>query len=440
MRVSPGIRTQIKTDAFGRIKQRNLEQKSNLQLFDEVLEVGQKLRAGPLETKIDRKTAFVFVDLMPNYNWAHPCQILFYDTEKARLYKTLDAHFLPAVMEDKPASIETFHAPIKLIDTQKERLVDKISPLGNLRAAAYSRYAVLFSGNSNNRHLNDLEFLYRILIDVYGFFPENIYTLNYDGTLSFKWAPNPIGNWPGNNTPYRLSGHINGPGTQQAMESVLDTIAGKIKSDDLLFIHTNDHGAGPGDDVDDYCLLTYDLTHSSSFIPYYVNSFVSKLKTLPQFGKLIIMMEQCRSGGFVNPIINNSPAKWTHVAAAVEPSNYSLGGINFDPFAEDWIAGIAGHYQSNSALSQTVDVNNDGRISATEVFGYADSVHHQGDTPTFADKPTGSGEYLFLGLSTNDSIIKKHIIADDEIRRLIRKPIPEFLNQKTITTKLRSAQ
>jgi hypothetical protein len=437
MRIPEALKNQIKTDAFARSRQRNIEQTANLHLYDEVLEVGQKLKAGPLETKIEKKTAFVFVDLMPNYNWAHACLILLYDTEKGQLYKTLEARFPPTVMEQKPANVEAFHMPVKQIDTQKERLAKKVSGLGNLfRTAITNRYAILFSGNSNNRHLNDLEFLYRTLIDVYGFFPENIYTLNYDGTLNYKWAPNPIGNWPGDNTPYRLSGHINGPGTQQTMESALDAIAAKIKSDDLLFIHTNDHGAGPGDGVDDYCLCTYDLTHNSSFVPYYVSSFVAKLKSLPQFGKLMVMMEQCRSGGFVDPIINNSPAKQTHVAAAVQASGYSLAGVNFDPFAEDWIAGVTGRYQSGAILSQTVDSNNDGRISAAEAFNYANAVRHQGDLPTFADKPSGDGSYMFLGLSSNDLIIKKHIVDNEVIQKLIRRPIPEALNQKDIVTKL----
>jgi hypothetical protein len=430
VKVPEQIKIKMKTDALTRVKEQKIENTANLHIYNQVLEVGQKLKAGPLETRIEKKTAFVFVDLMPNYNWAHPAKILLYDVEKGDMYKTVDARFPPTVMEQEPANVEAINTPVKMIDTQKERIV-RINPaiIGILKAALVKRYAILFSGNSNNRHLNDLEFLYRTLIDVYGFDPANIYTLNYNGTLSYQWASNPIGNWPGDNTPYRLTGHINGAGTQQGMESALTTIAGQIKSGDLLFIHTNDHGAGPGDGVNDYCLCAYS---AGGWAPYYVNDFVNKLKSLPQFDKLMVMMEQCRSGGFVTPIINNSPAKWTHVCSAVKALDYSLGGVNFDPFAEDWIAGITGHYEAGGALTQTVDANNDGRISATEAFNYANAVHHQGDTPTVADKPAGYGAYIFLGLPRNDLIIKRKLFYEQVID-LIPKPIPEAVKPRTLS-------
>ena len=421
MNISASIKEKIKQDAIAHTREQKIEQTANLHFFTEALEVGQKLRAGPLEAEIKTKTALVFVDLMPNYNWAHPAKIMLYDAEKGQLYKTLETRFPPTIMENQPSKVETISQPVKMIDTQKDRIV-KVVPGVIPKISLVKRYAILFSGNSNNRHLNDLEFLYRTLIDSYCFEAEDIFTLNYNGTLSYQGASNPVGNWPGDNTPYRLSGHINGSGTREAMESALDQIAAKIKSADMLFIHTNDHGAGPGDGVDDYCLNAYS---SGGWSPYYVNDFVSKLKSLPKFDKLMVMMEQCRSGGFVTPIINNSPANWTHVSAAVNASNYSLGGVFFDPFAEDWIAAVTGHYQGGAALTQNADSNGDDRISASEAFNYANAVHHPGDTPTSADKPQGYGAYIFLGLPKNDPIITKRI-PSEQVIQLIRKPIPEF--------------
>lgn len=65
------------------------------------------------------------------------------------------------------------------------------------------------------------------------------------------------------------------------------------------------------------------------------------------------MMKQCRSGGFINPFINNTPAVWTHVITAVAAANYSIGGVNFDPFAEDWIAALAGQYPKGNAPARS---------------------------------------------------------------------------------------
>ena len=434
MNVSAPIKERIKQDAIARAREQKIEQTANLHFFTEALEVGQKLRAGPIETEIKVKTALVLVDLMPNYNWAHPAKIMLYDAENGQLYRTLETRFPPTVMENQPSKVEAISKPVKMIDTQKDRIV-KVIPRVIPKISLVKRFAILFSGNSNNRHLNDLEFLYRTLIDSYCFEAEDIFTLNYNGTLSYQGASNPVGNWPGDNTPYRLSGHINGSGTREAMEATLDQIAAKIKSSDMLFIHTNDHGAGPGDGVDDYCLNAYS---SGGWSPYYVNDFVGKLKALPKFDKLMVMMEQCRSGGFVTPIIDNSPANWTHVCAAVQASNYSLGGINFDPFAEDWIAAMTGHYQGDAALTQSANTNGDDRISAIEAFNYANAVHHWGDTPTSADKPKDYGAFMFLGLPKNDPIIIKRI-PSEQVIQLIRKPIPELKKEITgsnVSTKI----
>jgi hypothetical protein len=55
-----------------------------------------------------------------------------------------------------------------------------------------------------------------------------------------------------------------------------------------------------------------------------------------------------------------------------------------------------GHNEGGAALTQAADLNNNGRISETEVFSFANAVHHQGDTPTVAVKPVGCGVYIFL--------------------------------------------
>jgi hypothetical protein len=199
---------------------------------------------------------------------------------------------------------------------------------------------------------------------------------------------------------------VTGAGTRTDFQAAFNAIAAVIKPEDLLFIHTNDHGAGPGDGVTDYCMCTYGAT---GWIAYYVNDFIADIGVLPQFENLIVMMEQCRSGGFVTPIVNNSPATWTHVAAAVKASDYSDGGADFDPFAEDWIASMAGHYPDGTGLLHVADTNNDGRISATEGFVYANACVKGGDTPIASDSPAGYGAYLFLGLPAHDLYLRDNL-------------------------------
>ena len=422
MKINQKTKSQIQKHAISYLKEQNIHEKANLHIYNEVLEKDHILKAGPLEIKMDRRTAFVFVDLAPNYNWAHPVQYLLYDAETGNLHNKVNASFPPSIAKSKLDMVEAFHTPVKQNDILKQRKQKSANSSTNASTNAPNnapgkRYAILFAGLAQNRHTNDLEFLYRTLIDDCGFNAANIQVCNHDGTLNYflntPWGPSTqtvgvnLGNWPGNNTAYRMV--VNHPGTRAGFQAALNTIASQIKAGDFLFIHTNNHGGGPCDDVNDYCMFEYDA--NVSWNPYYVNDFVSDLKILPTHNILMVMMEQCRSGGFVNPIISNSPATNTHVATSVIADEYSQGSANFDPFAYDWIAATAGRYPDGSKLKLTVDTNNDNAISAAEVFAYADSVHtHEGrvlkicqgiplktgDSPTSADSPNGCGASIFL--------------------------------------------
>jgi len=427
MKLTDTIKSQVKDDAIKRVKKLKIDKRANLHIHDKVLAAGEILRAAALEVPIERETALVFVDLAPACNWAHPCEFHLYDAKTGKLYQKVQASLPPSILILDPEATTAFHSPVKMIDSRVRRATWKkrIPPVINAPSSSPGeRYAILFAGHANNRHTNDLEFLYRTLIDDYGFNAANIHVLNHDGTLNYYGAGQPVGNWPGDNTAYRMV--VTGQGTRADFQAAFNTIAGQIRPEDFLFIHTNNHGGGPCDSgVNDYCMFVYDV--NGNWVPYYVNDFITDLGVLPAFEVLMVMMEQCRSGGFINPIINNSPANWTHVGTAVTANDYSLGGPDFDPFAEDWIAGIHGSYPDGAGLSQAVDTNNDGRISATEAFHYADAVHtydgtierycpppngtplRDGDTPASSDSPGGYGAYIFLGLPAHDLYLRDNL-------------------------------
>ncbi len=426
MKLTGTIKSLVQKDAVARLKKRHVDQRVNLDICEDVLAPGTILKAFALETTVKRDTAFVFADLAPNCNWAHPCEYHLYDSQTGKLYKTAKASFPPEVMMQQGVAIHAFHSPVKALDTHALLTRWKVhnAPLTNsLSAAPGQRYAILYAGRASNRHTNDLEFLYRTFVDVYGFIPGNIYVLNMDGTVNYYKAdaPHPHCNeaigppaptWPGDNTAFRMS--VFDEGTRTGFQNAFNAIAGVIRPEDSLFIHTNNHGAGPGDGVSKYCMCTY--KSGGGWDAYYVDDFIADLGVLPRFEVLMVMMEQCRSGGFINPIIDNSPATWTQVATAVKASDYSSGGTDFDHFARDWIAGITGHYPeitaqypSGQGLKQTVDTNNDGRISAAEAFTYAEACKDQNDTPQSSDSPNGYGAYIFLGLPAHDLYLRDNL-------------------------------
>jgi hypothetical protein len=422
LRLTSTVKARIQEDAFERVKKLKIEKRTNLHLYDEVLPEGEVLRAAALSVPISRKTALVFVDHAPQFNWAHPCEYHLYDASSGRLYGKVPASLPPFTVKKafKPRVV-SFHAPVPQLDTKKRRTLWKKRILPGLKflgSPARQRYAILFTGKGENRHTNDLEFLYRTLIDVYHFNSANIQVLNHDGTVNYFLSSGTsqtvgasLGNWPGDNTAYRMQ--VSGQGTRAGFQAALNTIAGQIHSDDFLFIHTNNHGGGPCDPgISDYCMFQYNA--NGSWVPYYVDDFISDLGVLPNFAELMVMMEQCRAGGFIDPILNQNLATKAHVATAVTENDYSLAGADFDPFAEDWIAGVNGSYPDGTGLKQTVDTNNDGRISAAEAFSYADAVRtydgtvaghcplpngtplRYGDTPTQSGIPSGCGGNIFL--------------------------------------------
>ena len=367
----------VQNDARRRMSWRQTKA-SNLSILREVLPRGHVIRARHQEIPLERDTVMVFADDAPLGNWAHPCRYLLHNTDDGELYQEIRATFPPYLIE-APETYQVFHEPV--VWPAEERLW-RIRPVLRIvwPVPVGNRYAVLFSGPSNNRHVNDLEFLYRTLIDIYGFPAENIYVLNYDGTVDYSGQPHPVGDWPGDNTPYRMPVHSEG--TKSALEDVFDDLGTRLEADDLLLIHTNNHG---GHDGTESFLCAY------SGPDYLASDFAAKLGELPRFRCLIVMMEQCHSGGFNAPIIASSPAVRTSVASACCELCNSIGGPEFDPFARDWIAAVNGVDPYGAALAFDPDTDGNGCISASEAFNYADTIHDLRDTPVFDAAPADAG-------------------------------------------------
>jgi hypothetical protein len=350
---------------------------SNLYIETEVLRRGHTIEAQHQRIEIERDTVVVFADDEPLANWGHPCRYLLYEPENGELYRTVEAQFPPSLTDERE-TFKLFHEPVKF--ARPEILWPVAWPWWRWpKRFPGEGYAILFSGASNNRHTNDLEFLYRVLVNDYGWDDDNIYVLNYDGSIDYSGGPHPVGNWPGDGTAYQMT--VNGQGTKSEFENVIDELKGRIGPHDRLLIHTNNHG---GRDSDSY-LCTY------SGPSYYPDDFAAKLSELPNFGCLIVMMEQCYAGGFNQRIIDNSPATNTSVASAAIATQTSIGGANFDPFARDWIAAMHKAGPDGSALSSNPDTSGDGRVTSKEAYNYANLVHHSHDTPNYSESATAGG-------------------------------------------------
>jgi hypothetical protein len=387
---------------------------SNLYIDANILRSGQHIMAYKQRIPLERDTIMVFADDAPRYNWSHACRYLLHDAKTGEMYQEVKSKFPPYMAAEMPKTYKVFHQPVRI---EGAEILYPILPKLRcpIRWKKGQRYAILFSGASNNRHTNDLEFLYRTLRDIYGFLAENIFVLNYDGTVNYNGDPKPVVNWPGNSTAYRLP--INGQGTKKDLDSILDTLKTKLKADDLLLIHTNNHGGHNGTE-------SYLCTYSGP--DYLASDFATKLSTLPKYNCLMVMMEQCHSGGFNAPILANSSATYTSVSSACEELKSSIGGANFDPFARDWISAMNGNTPSGGALASNPDTDGTGKVAAREAHNYADAVKDPYDTPVYNESSVTAGNFHLGQRYWYIWPIYCRLLGEILQPYYVRKPLPEF--------------
>ncbi|HLN17035.1 MAG TPA: hypothetical protein VK277_09835 [Acidimicrobiales bacterium] len=361
---------------------------SNLYVSDAVYRRGEVLLPGRGDIVVPRDSVIVFADDEPLQNWGHECRYLLHDPESGELTGEIDALLPPTL--DFGRDFVPFHVPTAFGPPEPLRWPIVYLPEWLFFPEWTSHwYVILYSGASMNRHLNDMEFLYRTLVNTYGVPAENITVLNFDGSLTYNdadWTPHQgsIGNWPGDNTPYQIQ--IDGPGTRDALVNAIAEVGTKLGPDDNLLLHTNNHGntvSGVS------TIISYSGADTT---PDDVSNAVGGL---PKFSCFMVMMEQCYSGGFIQPIIDASPASCTSVATAVDANHTSAGGPEFDPFALDWIEAMAGTNPDGTTLSPAAA---NGPPTAQEAFDYALATDTEyGDDPQF--ESSGGGENCTLARS-----------------------------------------
>jgi hypothetical protein len=247
------------------------------------------------------------------------------------------------------------------------------------------RYAILLCGAPSARHLNDMEFCYRMLRQRHRFDDANIFVMHHDGTLSTVEGPAPE-LWPGNNTPYTM--RVTHPGSIAAFQSVLQGLANPdtgLKADDLLFIHTNGHGDGISS-------VAYLRAFPGEL--YMAPQFARDLAALPRYRALLVMMQQCCSGGFNRPIVDASTARHTSVASAARArseSHASRDDPQWNAFARAWIAAQMGRDIDDKPLRGEVRARVDGLVDAAEAYRYAARCVRKLDTPSRLSSRTGAG-------------------------------------------------
>lgn len=271
-----------------------------------------------------------------------------------------------------------------------------------------SKYAVLIAGGANaasnyTRYWNDLSAMYGLLRNK-GYPADNIYVLYADGAAKDATMP------------------VDYSATKANIATVFSTLATKMSGNDTLYIMLNDHGGGfmnpgvggygtgnyggvldesaeekdPGTseaavnqylngDGDKTDVVNFDETLSLWYESMTDDEFAAQVNKVQAYGKMIIQMKQCFSGGFVHDLLG--PRRIVMASAAANQPSWSEDAGNFGEFTYWYISALRGSKVDGSG-PVNADANGDGKVSILEAYNFARANDSRPETPQFDDSGT----------------------------------------------------
>lgn len=332
---------------------------------------------------------FVFVDRHPAANWEHACSYFFVDgaTGTVERFDAMTPPVLRSQMteitngRDNPdpgaseAALERFSARLRELPKP---------PAAQDRGQAY---AFIISGgadagNNHIRYWNDCSFIYRALVEYYGYADDHIRVCISDGTNPAADRSN------GTNSPPDLDGDgdpdIEYPATMQYIGQVFGELAATLTPADQLFIFTTDHG---GQESGQDCYLN--LWNWEELRDDQMAAFIA---TIP-CASIICTFEQCFSGGMVDDLAADgrviaTAANWNEYSWAMGPDYI------WDTFVYFWTSAVA--WERPDGTPVDADTNNDGIVSMREAFVFAEANDFEDETPQYSSVPPALGDMLNL--------------------------------------------
>lgn len=269
----------------------------------------------------------------------------------------------------------------------------------------YRRYAILFSGginkvNNHIRYWNDLKFMYSTLVNKYGY--KNIVVLYSDGKGLDRQIP------------------VHYSAAQTNLKKVFNLLRENSTEEDFVFIFTTNHGGGfyktgckifggqidangdePAADIilekdcnldlngdgDKTDQVSWDEELNSWGGSIFDDTFHTLLAKL-EYDRMVIVMEQCFSGGLIADIAQGGSNRIiTSAAGEYEPSWAMPPSYNYDEFSYHFTSAINGADSKGTKVN--ADTNGDGKISMVEAFNYARLKDTRSETPWYEDSGDG---------------------------------------------------
>lgn len=311
-------------------------------------------------TSPDTESWLFFVDETPMANWGHACQYAFVDMNGNVFvyHESMPPDFGQYKMERI-----NFSEASKKVKT--DPIIPDVKRKSRSTALLENHYAIILSGggvDSTNhiRYWNDCSYIYKTLVNGYGYDPSKIYVLMADGINPGIDNSNHLSSNPD------LDGDqindIDYAATNSNLDYVFNQLSSQLTNEDYLFIYTIDHGGiNPRTNVSFLVMWNNQL--------YYANEFASKVKAIKTKATNIVM-GQCNSGGFAEYFTDTSNICISTACGKYEVSHSMDNGL-YDEYLYYWT-------QSHGGMAG--DTNNDGHVSALESHYYAHNRDTQDET------------------------------------------------------------
>ncbi len=325
-----------------------------------------------------------FIDDRPMAGWAHPCRYVHVSrggavTVKEALGPPEELAAWTMLAGSLPASTATVRRAVT-------RAVRSTLPP---HTDPDHSYAVLVSGGANaynnwERYYSDIAFMYTTLVRDYGYADDHVYVLMSDGTDPALDQHRYDATYVSSNPDLDGDGDtdVQYAATKANIATVFSHLGTTLGPGDQLFIFTTDHG-GPQHNPQQGTAVLLNLWGWDETITD--DELATELGRIGSAVPILITMEQCYSGGFIDNLVPGLSGQERVIATASDAYHSSYA----DYFSKTWISAVASRDLGGNAVD--ADGNGDGTVSMQEAFAYSYLNRNPLDTPQYSDTPAGIG-------------------------------------------------
>ncbi len=377
-------------------------------IYSDLIKPGEAVtdwRQRPVYTAVE-KGWFVFIDLHPLANWEHPSYYIFVNQLTGELTH-YDVSCPPALLtelseitngRDNPLPEESAKAHDWFDAALKQ--VPKPPRVNRGMAHAIIISGGASAGSNHIRYWNDCSFIYKTLVQYYGYLEENITILVSDG---LNPAPDRS---DGSNSPADLDGDgdddIMYPATLTYIDQAFADLADDLNTSDQLFIFTTDHGGSNGG-WNAYLNLWNNEQCTDAHFAELVNALPCET--------VLGCFEQCYSGGMIDNL--EADGRVLTSAARYDELSWAMSNLIYDEFVYYWISAVA--WQDPYGTPVNADTNVDGIISMHEAFEYALANDTCNEHPQYSSTPSDLGLIVnLMGQLEGVYLRVNDIIIDDD--------------------------